>query len=447
MGPTMTAGKEWKLILMFTLPIMAGNLLQQLYNTVDGIVVGNIVGENALASVGTCNPLTMLFIAIAMGLSTGASIVVSQLFGARQLVEMRKSISTAFIMLTGLGVVFAIFGVIAAEFLLDVVLGVQDYLLHDAVVYFRIYAVGLVFQFIYNVVSAVLRSLGDSKATLVFLVVSSVANVVLDLFAVVVLKWGVAGVAIATVVAQALSCFISVVYMFRAHPELHFGQGEFVYDKGMGSLILKFGIPVTAQQCVVSFGHIFIQRVINAFEVTAAYTACMRIENFIVAPIQGFFLGMSTFTGQNLGAKQLDRVKTGLKGTIVMVTIFVAVIGAVVYVFAPQLIGLFGVEDAYNIEIGVTYLHWVALGFILFGWYFVFNGVLQGAGDVGFTFMNSLTGLGLKVIATYLIAFLTPVGIHCLWSLQVASWLYSLVLAAVRYAIGPWKKKAIVEVE
>ena len=447
MGPTMTEGKEWKLILMFTLPIMAGNLLQQLYNTVDGIIVGNIVGENALASVGTCNPLTMLFIAIAMGLSTGASILVSQLFGAQQIGEMRKSVSTSLIMLTGLGVVFAIFGVVAAEFLLDVVLGVQDYLLADAVLYFRIYAVGLIFQFIYNTVSAILRSLGDSKATLVFLLISSVANVVLDLFAVLVLNWGVAGVAIATVVAQALSCVISVIYMFRAHEVLRFAKGEFIYDKGMGSLILKFGIPVTAQQCVVSFGHIFIQRVINAFEITAAYTACMRTENFIVAPIQGFFLGMSTFTGQNLGAKKLDRVKKGLKSTLVMVTVFVVIIGAVVYALAPQLIGLFGVEDAYNVEIGTIYLHWVAIGFIMFGWYFAFNGVLQGAGDVTFTFLNSFTGLALKVIVTYIIAFLTPIGINCLWWLQLASWLYSLILSAVRYFVGPWKKKGVVEAE
>lgn len=447
MGPTMTEGKEWKLILMFTLPIMAGNLLQQLYNTVDGIVVGNIVGENALASVGTCNPLTMLFIAIAMGLSTGASILVSQLFGARRMEEMRKSVSTSLILLTALGVVFAIFGILAAELLLDVVLGVQDYLLADAVLYFRIYAIGLIFQFVYNTVSAILRSLGDSKATLVFLLISSVVNVVLDLFAVIVLKWGVAGVAIATVVAQALSCVISVVYMFRAHPELRFARGEFVYDKEMTGLILKFGIPVTAQQCVVSFGHVFIQRVINAFEITAAYTACMRIENFIMAPIQGFFLGMSTFTGQNLGAKRLDRVKRGIKGTLVMVTVFVIVIGAVVYALAPQLIALFGVEDAANLATGTTYLHWVALGFILFGWYFAFNGVLQGAGDVGFTFLNSLTGLGLKVIFTYLLAFLTPMGISALWVCQVASWLYSMALSAIRYAVGPWKKKAIVDVE
>lgn len=447
MERTMTEGKEWKLILFFTLPIVAGNLLQQLYNTVDGIIVGNVVGEDALAAVGTCNPLTMLFIAIAMGMSTGASIAVSQLFGARQLGEMRKCVSTALIILTGLGVIFAILGVVGGRWMLDVVLGVQDYLLEDAALYFRIYAVGLIFQFIYNIVSSILRSLGDSKATLVFLLISSVANVVLDLFAVIVLDWGVAGVAIATVVAQALSCVISVVYMFRAHKVLHFGKGEFVYDGEKAGLIVKMGLPVTVQQCVVSFGHIFTQRVINAFDVTAAYTAGIRVENFIVAPIQGFFLGMSTFTGQNLGAQKLDRVKRGLKSTLIMVTLFVAVISTIVFALAPQLIAMFGVEEGFNVWVGVRYLRWVAVGFFLFSWYFAFNGVLQGAGDVGFTLFNSFTGLALKTIAIYLLAFLTPVGISCLWWCQVASWLYSLILSAVRYKLGPWKKKGVVAAE
>ena len=181
MEKTMTEGKEWKLILLFTLPIMAGNLLQQLYSTVDGIIVGNFVGEAALSAVGTCSPLTMLFIAIATGLSTGASIAISQFFGAGLQEQMRRCVSTALIMLTALGVVFAVLGIVGARFMLDNLLGVQDYYLEDAVRYFRIYALGLVFQFIYNIVSAILRALGDSRATLYFLLIASVSNVLLDL--------------------------------------------------------------------------------------------------------------------------------------------------------------------------------------------------------------------------------------------------------------------------
>ena len=180
MEKIMTEGKEWKLILLFTLPLMAGNLLQQLYNTVDGIIVGNFVGEAALSAVGTCAPLTLLFIAIAMGMSTGASIVVSQFYGAGALEEMRRSVATALLMLMGLGVVLSVLAFAGTGWLLKGVLGVQDYLLADAVTYFRIYALGLFFQFVYNIAAAVLRSLGNSRATLYVLLLSSICNVVLD---------------------------------------------------------------------------------------------------------------------------------------------------------------------------------------------------------------------------------------------------------------------------
>ena len=379
MEKIMTEGKEWKLILLFTLPLMAGNLLQQLYNTVDGIIVGNFVGEAALSAVGTCAPLTLLFIAIAMGMSTGASIVVSQFYGAGALEEMRRSVATALLMLMGLGIVLSVLAFAGTGWLLKGVLGVQDYLLADAVTYFRIYALGLFFQFVYNIAAAVLRSLGNSRATLYVLLLSSICNVVLDLVAVLVFHWGVMGVAVATVLSQVISAVVMVAYMFRSHSVLRFQSGEFRFDGETAGLILKMGIPSTIQQCVVSFNHMAIQRVVNAFDITAGYTAAMRIENFIYIPSQSFFLGMATFTGQNLGAKRLDRVRRGLYGTLIMGTITVVIISSLVLLLAPQLIGLFGVVGASK-AVGVTYLHYVALGFILFCWYFCFNGVLQGSG-------------------------------------------------------------------
>lgn len=188
---TMLEGSEWKLILLFTLPLMAGNLLQQLYNTVDGIVVGNFVGETALAAVGTCAPLTMLFTAIALGMSNGAAVVVSQFYGAGRMNEMKKAVASSLILLFGMGVVLSILGCILSGWLLRVVLGVQEYLLPQAELYFRIYAIGLLAQFIYNIVAAILRSMGDSRATLYFLLVSAVCNILLDMLAVIALGWGV----------------------------------------------------------------------------------------------------------------------------------------------------------------------------------------------------------------------------------------------------------------
>lgn len=446
MEKIMTEGKEWKLILLFTLPLMAGNLLQQLYNTVDGIIVGNFVGEAALSAVGTCAPLTLLFISIAMGMSTGASIVVSQFYGAGALSEMRRGVSTALLMLMGMGIVLSVLAFVGTGWLLDGVLGVQDYLLADAVTYFRIYALGLFFQFVYNIAAAVLRSLGNSRATLYVLLLSSICNVVLDLVAVLVFHWGVMGVAVATVVSQILSAVVMMVYMFRAHNVLRFQPGEFRFDGETAGLILKMGIPSTIQQCVVSFNHMAIQRVVNAFDITAGYTAAMRIENFIYIPSQSFFLGMATFTGQNLGAKRLDRVRRGLHGTLIMGTITVVIISSLVLLLAPQLIGLFGVVGASK-AVGVTYLHYVALGFILFCWYFCFNGVLQGSGDVMFTLFNTVSSLVIRTVVTYILAFLTPVGYVAIWWSLLVSWVYNVGLAYLRYRFGPWKRKGVVAAE
>ena len=408
--------------------------------------MGNFVGEAALSAVGTCAPLTLLFIAIAMGMSTGASIVVSQFYGAGALEEMRRSVATALLMLMGLGIVLSVLAFAGTGWLLKGVLGVQDYLLADAVTYFRIYALGLFFQFVYNIAAAVLRSLGNSRATLYVLLLSSICNVVLDLVAVLVFHWGVMGVAVATVLSQVISAVVMVAYMFRSHSVLRFQSGEFRFDGETAGLILKMGIPSTIQQCVVSFNHMAIQRVVNAFDITAGYTAAMRIENFIYIPSQSFFLGMATFTGQNLGAKRLDRVRRGLYGTLIMGTITVVIISSLVLLLAPQLIGLFGVVGASK-AVGVTYLHYVALGFILFCWYFCFNGVLQGSGDVMFTLFNTVSSLVLRTVVTYILAFLTPVGYVAIWWSLLVSWVYNVALAYLRYRFGPWKRKGVVAAE
>ncbi len=441
---SMTSGTEWKLILLFTLPLMAGNLLQQLYNTVDGIVVGNFVGENALASVGTCSSLTMLFIALALGMSNGAAVVVAQLFGADRMTELRKAVSTALILFAAMGVVFSVLGVLLAGFLLRTVLNVQAYLLEGAVLYFRIYALGLLFQFLYNIVAAILRSLGDSRATLYFLLISSVCNILLDLLLVLVFGWGIAGVAIATVVSQGISAVVSLAYMFRFYPMLRFQKGEFSFDTGTCGLIVKMGIPTTLQQCVVSFGHMAIQRVINDFDITAGYTAATRIESFALIPAQGFLMGMATFTGQNLGAKKPERITRGLKQTLLMSFIVDVLVIAILVPLAPTLIGLFGVVGD-STDIAVRYLRYCSCFLAVFCTYFCFNGVLQGSGDVGFTAFNTFTGLVIKVAVVYLMAYLTPLGVAAIWYTNLISWLYSLVLSALRYRFGPWRKKCVVE--
>lgn len=452
MVKSMNEGKEWKLILLFTLPLMAGNLLQQLYNTVDGIIVGNYVGAQALSSVGTCASLTMLFVALAIGMSAGCSILVSQYFGAQKLDELRKAVSTSIILLVAMGAVLSVVGVIAARPMLQYVLKVDTYYLEDAVTYFSIYAIGLIFQFTYNIFAAILRSLGDSRATLYFLLVSSVTNVALDLLFVCVFQWGVAGAATATVISQAVSAVVCVVYMFKKHTLLRYRRGEFVFEWDKFTLALRLGIPTMLQQCVISCGHVAIQRLINTFELShvglmAGCTAASRLENFVLIPIFGFNMGMATFTGQNMGAGRLDRVKRGLWSTELMGLACCVTLGTICYLFAAPLVRLFGISEGNGLEYGVAYIHFIAPTFVIFCIYQIMGGVIQGSGDVLWSTTASITSLIFRTAIAYLMAFCTPVAYRAAWVSVPLGWLWALAILGIRYRSGGWTKKAIVHNE
>lgn len=444
MKKTMTQGKEWKLILRFALPLIAGNMLQQLYNAVDGMVVGNFAanGENALAAVGTCAPVTMIFIAIAIGMSNGCGILISQLYGAKRHDEMRQAVSTSLILVGAIGLAFTVVGSVIAKWVLMHILSVPDSFLDMAVSYFAIYCFGLVFQFIYNIVSFILRSLGDSSATLYFLLVSSVTNIVLDMLFVAVFHWDVPGVAIATVISQAISAVVSVVYMFKKYPVLRFGKGEFRFHKDKGLLALRLGIPSALQQCVVSLGNVAVQRVINGFGLTAGVTAGLRVENFVSAVVLAFNVSMSTFTGQNVGAGKLERVYRGLRVTRIMGLSICTVAGALVFTFAVPLARLFGVDGA-ALTTAVTYIRVLAPSMLLFAMYYITTGVLQGSGDVTFVAVNSLISLGIRCIACYSMAYLTSVGGAGVWYSPAVGWTVVMFLAIARYKWGPWRTKAV----
>lgn len=440
----MTQGKEWKLILLFALPLVAGNILQQLYNAVDGIVVGNFAanGENALSAVGTCAPVTMIFIAVAIGMSNGCSILISQLYGARRYDEMRQAVSTSLILVGAIGLGLSVVGGVIAKWFLVHILSVPASFLDDAVSYFSIYCFGLLFQFIYNIVSFILRSLGDSSATLYFLLVSSVTNIVLDLIFVAGFHWDVPGVAVATVIAQAVSAVVSVVYMFKKYPVLRFGKGEFRFHRDKGLLALRLGIPTTLQQCIVSMGNMAVQRLINDFGLTAGVTAGLRVENFVSTLPLSFNVAMSTFTGQNVGAGRLDRVRRGLKVTWAMGLGACAAVGLLVYAFAAPLASLFGVEGD-SLATAVAYIRVLAPSMLVFGIYYITTGVLQGSGDVTFVAINSLVSLTIRCVVAYTLAYLTGVGGAAVWISPAVGWTIVMFLALARYKWGPWRKKAI----
>jgi putative MATE family efflux protein len=440
----MTHGPEWKLILLFTLPLIGGNLLQQIYSLADGLVVGNFVGSAALAAVGTCMPLTYLLLALATGLTNGVGIIVAQYFGAGDLSSLRRSVSTALVTITITAIVVTVAGYLAAHWLLAGLLGTPENVLAPAETYLKIYCCGLLFQFAYNTFASILRALGDSRSTFYFLVISTVLNIVLDLA--LVQTWGIAGVAWATVTAQAVSAICAMVYLFKKVTFLRYGKGEFVVDGEKFKLAMRLGVPTSIQQCAVGLGMVLMQVLINSFgeNAIAATTAGMRVEQFAMVPIMMFYMGLSNFVGQNMGAGHLDRVKRGYRQTMAMTLGCCAAIIVVILFVGKYIIGFFGM-NAEAEAMGCSYIQTLASFFLIFGIMYVTDGVLQGSGDVLYPTIASTTSLVVRVVIANIMAHIPGIGYRCIyWSIPVG-WVCGSAIVLIRYASGKWKEKGIVK--
>jgi putative MATE family efflux protein len=437
----MTVGREWKLILLFTLPIMAGSFLQQLYNTVDGIVVGNFIGEDAFAGVGTCSPLVFLFLAFAMGLGVGAGVTVSQYFGARKMNELSASIDTALILMGIFGVCFAVIGFVTTPFLLRVLLNTPAKILPYSILYFRIYCIGLVFQFIYNGIAFILRGMGDSKATLYFLLISSFLNAILAVVFVIVFHWGVAGTAIATVIAQVVCAGVSYAYLRR---RFRYEADSKHFDSKICRHILRIGIPSAIQQTILSLGGSAMQRLVNGFgeSAIAAYAAALRINMLMSVPIFGFQAGLANFTGQNIGAGRYDRVKRGLRVTLIMSLSLSVILCLVTYFFAPAVVKMFAL-DGEALALGIRQVRFFALVFCTFTTYCVVGGVLQGSGDVVFQTVATMSALTIRVALGYIGVAVGFFGYNAAWVTNPVGWVAALVIILLRYFSGKWRTKVV----
>jgi len=445
----LTSGKEWKLILAFALPLMLGNILQQLYNTVDGIVVGRFVAErtSALAALGSCGTLGNVFIAIAIGLSSGCGIVVAQFFGAKKNDEVRKTASTTLWMLGALGLALTLVGLFGSRFIMHDILGVtNEKTLDFAVLYFRIYSIGFIFQYLYNAVAGILRAVGDSRATLYFLCISAVTNVILDLLFAGVFGFGIAGVAVATVMSQFICVVASVVYMFVKYPIFRFSRAsQLVFDKSRCVLCMKLGVPSMVQQVIVQSGYLLLQRLVNSFgDVTmSAYMVGGRYESYLGIPVMSLSIASSSFAGQNLGAGKPERISRALKQVILMSVLFVAVVVSAVYIFAPTLAGFFQVEGE-ELTRAVEYLRFTAPAFFIFAVYMPIMGMLQGCGQTLFAMFCSCISLALRTIGAYVLAYVFEIGYAACWQSIFWGWIVVLFLLAWQFKKGTWKTKAIV---
>ena len=442
MAKDMTNGKEWKLILSFTLPLIGGNLLQQIYSLADTLIVGNFAGQLALAAVGTSFPLTYLLLALATGMTNGVGVMAAQFYGAGDRTSFRRNLSTACFTLTGAGILITILGIAASRLLLAGLLRADASILSDALLYLRIYCVGLIFQFAYNTFASILRSIGDSRSTMYFLLVSTVLNIILDL--IFVRFWGVAGVAWATVIAQAVSAVIAGIYLFSRIELAHFQSGEFVFDAKMFKMSLKLGVPTSVQQCSVGLGMVLMQRLINSFGVDtiSAVTAAMKLESFAMVPIMMFYMGLSNFTGQNMGAGKLDRIRRGYHQSLIMAMITCAIIILLLIFVGPFAIRLYHMNEAAT-AIGIEYLQTLAGFFLIFCLMYITNGVLQGSGDVMYPTAGSMTSLAVRVIVANLLAIVPAIGYRSIFYSIPVGWFFGTSIVFIRYLTGKWKDKGI----
>lgn len=445
-GKILTDGKPWKGILLFAIPVFAGMLLQQLYNTADTIIVGNFIGENALSSVGTTACLTMLFLALATGFSAGAGVILAQLFGAKQENELRKNAAGAIVLLLLIGILTTIAGIIFCNPALRYVLAVPEQLIEMSALYFKLYCLGLVFQFGYNIVAAILRAVGDSKASFYFLLISSVINIVLDLLFVAVFHWGVAGAAIATDLAQAVSCIVAFWYMQRKYPIFRFHIKEIKWHTEISMRILSIGFPMALQQAVVSLGIIFIQHAVNGYgqAMTASFTVGQRIEYYLKMTTMSFQVTMATYVGQNIGNGKMDRVIQGAKQVIVLSLLITACISVLVFAFAGQIAGLFGLTEQ-ALFYAVQHLRATAIVMIVLASYYPLLGVFQGAGDGFAATVVATAALTFRVIAVYTLCNLALFGYKIIWWSQIFGFTVAFMIAWTHFFGGKWKNKKVIE--
>lgn len=439
-----------KALFFFALPMILGNLFQQFYTTVDSIIVGQFVGEDALAAVGASYSLTTVFIMIAIGGGIGASVITSQYLGAGLYRRMKTSIYTALFSFLTLSITLGLIGLLANRAILTA-LNTPQNILEDAVLYLRIYFVGLPFLFMYNILSSIFNALGNSRTPLRLLIFSSLLNIVLDLVAVRVFLLGVAGVAIATVAAQGLSAVISFLLLMKHLKEYH--EDEEVkepirkFDVSMLLNMIKVALPSMLQQSIVSIGMLLVQSVVNGFgsSVLAGYTAGTRIESICIVPMIATGNAVSTFTAQNLGAGKPQRVREGYKAGVKLVAAFAVAICLILTLFHEPIISSFleSGSDESAFVTGSNYLSFIAFFFVFIGLKATTDGVLRGSGDVVVFTVANLINLSIRVVFSF--AFAGIIGVEAVWYAVPIGWTTNYIISFIRYLSGKWSKKKLIE--
>ena len=434
----MTEGVIWKEILLFSIPLLLGNLFQQLYNAVDSVVVGNYIGAQALAAVGSSAPVINLLVSFFMGLAVGAGVIISRYFGARKKEELHIAVHTSLALTFAAGLVMTLIGVLISPYVLQWV-GTPSDVMDSSVLYLRIYFLGILSVMVYNMGSGILRAVGDSRNPLYFLIVSSVTNIILDMLFVIVFHMGIAGVRWATLIAQTISAVLTMLLLMRTKEEYQVKLKHIRFHKHMLYEIVRLGLPSGLQNAIVSFSNVIVQSNINAFG-SLAMAGCgsyTKIDGFAILPVMSYSMALTTFTGQNMGAKKYDRVKQGAKTGILMSVLTIVCISALLLMLGPNVLAIFS-SDPTVINYGLYMMHVLAPGYIFLAISHAFNGIIRGAGITTVPMIVMVTcwcGLRMAWILTSVPLFHDIGVVFMGWPL---TWIASALWLFLYYRKGNW---------
>ena len=434
----MTQGNIWKLLITFSIPLIIGNLLQQMYNTADSIIVGNFVGSNGLAAVGSGTALINLIIAFAQGASVGAGVVVSQYIGADKKDKIKISVRTSICISIILGLILSLLGIFASPSLL-IMMKTPKVVLKSSILYLQIYCGGLIFNVIYNMATGILNAAGNSKKPLVYLAIASFTNIILDLLFIKIFKLGVMGAAIATDISQAISCILAIGYLLKVKSDYKLYIKDLKINKETAVKIIKIGLPTAIQNMVISFSNVLVQSSVNAYGATAmaGYAAYLKIDGFNILPVLSISMAVTTFTGQNVGANRLDRVKKGMYSSLIMVLVYTVFIGAVLLIFSHQVLGLF-THSAQVIMYGQLAMKYFCPYYFLLGILNVLAGTVRGAGKGIPPMIILLFSMCIFRILWIKIALPFYSSIDGVFILYPISWLVGAILMILYTKFGKW---------
>lgn len=440
----MTEGNEASLMIQFSLPMLIGNIFQQLYNMVDSIIVGKYINANALASVGATGSLNFLFFSVCLGFSVGIGIVISQYFGAKEYDNVKKAIANAIYVIGATGMIMSLLTVIFAGKILRF-MDTPPEILEDAIIYLRIVSGGMLAVAAYNAISCILRALGDSKTPLFFLIIASIINVILDLIFVLVFGLGVAGTALATVISQGIAALGCAIFAINYNQYFKLKKEHLKVYWPVINKCVKVGIPVAIQNSMIALSLVMLQSVVNTFgEVAvAAYTATMRIEQLIQQPFNSLGAAMSTFAGQNIGANKIERVKKGYLKIIIIIAIF-SFIALLVAQFGGNLIMKWFVNEEDVISLGAKGIKITSSMYFFLGMIYVTRGLLNGAGDAFYAMINGLVEVIGRVGFSRVLLILPMFGVSGIWMTTGLTWFITAVASIIRYKQGKWKDKSLI---